>query len=111
MTLLGSTPPQIRTQLRNQLIAAGVSAAIADEAVDLGIHASELARETLVATVDRGSCIPVKSGAFSIAVGLIENALRGSVEAMIADARRSGHSGIEINACYGGLTPTSDERA
>ncbi len=103
MTLLGSTPPQIRTQLRNQLIAAGVPAAEADQAVDLGIHAAEVCRETLVDIVDRGTSTPVKTGAFSIAVGLVTNALSGAVEAMMADAARRGRTGITINARYGGL--------
>lgn len=105
MSLLGSTPPQIRTQLRNQLIAAAVPPAIADEAVDLGIHAAEAARELLASIVSRGSSLPVQSAAFSIAVGLVENALSGAVQAMVDQARRDGLRGATIMASYGGLAP------
>lgn len=109
MSLLGSTPPQIRTQLRNQMIAAGVPSAIADESVDLGIHASEAARQLLADTTSRGSGTPVKTAVFSIAVGLTTNALSGSVEAMMEAAAREGHKGMSIMAQYGGLASETPE--
>ena len=105
MSLLGSTPPQIRTQLRNQLIAAAVPPAIADEAVDLGIHAAEAARELLASIVSRGSSLPVQSAAFSIAVGLVENALYKEDQAKVDQASRDGLRGANIMDSYCSIAP------
>lgn len=56
-----------RANLRRDLIAAGGDPVLADEVVDLSIHAAKSAIETMKSVIRRGSCPGVQLGCHGIA--------------------------------------------
>ena len=81
---------QDRAKLRQGMLAQGVPPAIADEVLDLSLHAADQAFETLFAVLDRASSNKATFAGIGIAAPIVISGLQVVVDAAKSTSRAGG---------------------